>query len=92
MKIGKWRQASKDAIAEAVLMFADHYGIHPAEFPRKLSTAEKSKLIHMIDKCYPFGSRDHFPYKAWLKERRIIIDWLNPKEPEPLTGLFAEQP
>jgi len=85
-----WGKRSKDAIAEAVLMFSDHYGIHPATFPRELTDDQKKKLVRMIDKCYPFGERAMWPYKAWLKERRIVLDWLYPKAPEPIdTGLFA---
>lgn len=26
-----------------------------------------------VDAAYPFGSRDHWPYKAWLKVRRQYL-------------------
>ena len=30
---------------------------------------EGKDLVKHVDAAYPFGPREHFPYKAWLAER-----------------------
>ena len=37
-----------------------------------------------IDDAYPFGERKHFPYKAWLKERKAYLFKYDPKNAGPL--------
>lgn len=29
--------------------------------------------VKAIDEAYPFGSREHWPYKAWTKARRAYL-------------------
>lgn len=29
--------------------------------------------VKAIDAAYPFGAREHFPYKAWLKARAAYL-------------------
>lgn len=41
-----------------------------ASLPADISLADRTKAI---DAAYPFGSRECFPYKAWLKERRSYL-------------------
>jgi hypothetical protein len=36
-------------------------------------TADAATLIALVDAAYPFGPREHHPYKAWLAERRLLI-------------------
>lgn len=85
--MGKWGDRSKEAIQEAFLVWTDAYGTHPT--PR-MSDADKAKFMRILDKHYPFCERERWPYKAWLKERRKVKDWLF-RKPEPIdTGLFAE--
>jgi len=46
--------------------------------------------IKDIDKAYPFGERAYYPYKAWLKARKYMVEKLNltkAKEVK-LDGLF----
>lgn len=31
------------------------------------------KRVKIVDAAYPFGSRDHFPYKMWLKARYAYL-------------------
>lgn len=41
-----------------------------ANIPAEATLKERMEII---DAAYPFGTRDHFPYKAWLKERRAYL-------------------
>ena len=45
----------------------------------------------LIDDAYPFGPREYWPYKAWLKARKA---YLNPYDPKSLSPgpLFPELP
>lgn len=36
--------------------------------------ADDTALLKAVDAAYPFGSREMFPYKMWLVERRIFRD------------------
>ena len=54
-----WAQQAKSAIDR----------VH-ASLPDSVSLAERTKAV---DAAYPFGSRECFPYKAWLKERRAYL-------------------
>jgi len=55
-------------------------------------------LLKHVDEAYPFGPRQHFPYKMWLKARKRLcrtllparkseeVDpryWLNLTDPDP---------
>lgn len=35
-----------------------------------------AELLKLVDAAYPFGEREHHPYKVWLSERRKLIDSL----------------
>ena len=54
-----WADSAKAAILRA----------HDA-LPADATLAARTKAI---DDAYPFGSRECFPYKAWLKERRAYL-------------------
>jgi hypothetical protein len=34
---------------------------------------DAKEIQRRVDAAYPFGAREHFPYKAWLKARRDLI-------------------
>lgn len=50
-----WAAAAKATIERVV-----------AENPGK----NDEELLELIDAAYPFGMREHWPYKVWLTERR----------------------
>ena len=33
----------------------------------------EDEVVERIDRAYPFGERDYYPYKVWLEERRAAI-------------------
>jgi hypothetical protein len=81
-----WGERSKDAIREAVTVWLDITG----EMPSASMTEERKRaLVRMVDKSYPFGSRDRWPYKAWLKERREFTKRLYHASLS--VGLFEEE-
>lgn len=46
-----------------------------------------------IDGAYPFGARQMWPYKAWLKARRVYLRQYDPKTPAPLFDtILGEKP
>lgn len=52
--MGKWSDRARAVIADVV-------EANPG--------ADDVALLAAIDAAYPFGPREHFPYKAWLAER-----------------------
>jgi len=56
-----WRDAARGTI-DAVL-----------EDCRRDNIVTEQAIVSQIDQAYPFGERDHWPYKAWLAERHIAI-------------------
>lgn len=62
-KPGYWRRAARRTITEALdgLLF-------------DVMTVEA--VIKHVDAAYPFGEREHYPYKAWLAERKLLIEAL----------------
>jgi len=41
--------------------------------------------IRAIDDAYPFGEKQHHPYKMWLRARNKYLDhYRGPKHPSPL--------
>lgn len=52
-----WAETAKAAIARVV-----------EENPGKTD----DELLELIDAAYPFGRREHWPYKVWLTERRAF--------------------
>ena len=58
------------------MMFADVNHVEPG--PR-LSDPDKARLLKMVRAAYPFGQREHFPYKMWLSEIRRFKDYLEGK-------------
>ncbi len=49
-------------------------GVH-ATLPADISFADRKKAI---DGHYPFGERKYFPYKCWLRARRIYLNKYDP--------------
>jgi hypothetical protein len=80
-----WGQHAKDAIGEAYLEWANAYG---APIGPWSTGCEKLRFLKMMDKYYPFGERKMWPYKAWLKERKKIVNWLFTVEVPMNVGLF----
>lgn len=54
-----WSDKARNAIAKA------HASIDDA--------APLADRIKAIDAAYPFGIRQHFPYKVWLRERAAYL-------------------
>lgn len=57
--IGYWRQGARKAILG--VLGSMRTGEHTAE-----------AVLAACDKAYPYGPREHFPYKAWLQERALL--------------------
>lgn len=55
----KWRKAARDVIARVHGELADG--------------ASLDERRAAVDAAYPFGSREHYPYAAWLAERRAYL-------------------
>jgi len=74
--VGKtWRQASWDAID----------AMHKT-LPTPCTLEQRKQAL---DAAYPFGDRDHYPYKAWLAARREYLDRYDPRPiPESKLALF----
>jgi len=52
------------------------------------------ETLERIDAAYPFGRREHYPYKAWIKERRHAMVALGLRKAGPKVArrmLNAEQ-
>lgn len=49
--------------------------------PADISFADRKRTV---DAAYPFGVRQHWPYKAWLEARRAYLDRFRPDPPGPL--------
>lgn len=67
------------------MVFADSRNVKPGP---NMNEFEKRAFLRVVDKHYPFGERKHFPYKAWLKERKKVIEWLWPMRNDVHVGLF----
>lgn len=62
---------------------------------RKLSETNE-QIRRRVDAAYPFGAREYWPYKAWLKERRRLFCLHNiitsRNRPKPVDGILADGP
>lgn len=47
-----------------------------ATLPADIQFADRKKAI---DEHYPFGERKFFPYKCWLRARRIYLNKYDPE-------------
>lgn len=71
---GSWRQRALAAmlpVVEAFVLLPPPINVHA--------------LDGQLREAFPFGSRQHYPYKAWLEERRKLLRSINhnvPLEPE----------
>jgi hypothetical protein len=59
---GYWRRQARKRIIEALSEVA--------------ASNSASEVLAHCDAAYPFGPREHHPYKAWLKERKLLKDAL----------------
>lgn len=59
--LGLWRRRAR----ETILRVLDEVG-----------EREATVVLAAVDAAYPFVSRSRYPYKAWLWERRTLIDAL----------------
>jgi hypothetical protein len=86
---GTWARYAIEAIAE----------VH-ADLPEEMPLADR---MSAVDAAYPFGPREYFPYKEWLRVRRHYLEPYGyvskgkprvgkPREEAPETSLFAESP
>lgn len=65
-QVGSWRQRARLAMRREVEAYRNvHVDIDAKE------------LLALVDDAYPFGARSHHPYKAWLAERKILIEVLD---------------
>lgn len=61
-----WRLRARAAITEALARYDEQ--------PHQLDPAEEYRArVTAIDAAYPFGPREHWPYKMWLIERKAAI-------------------
>jgi hypothetical protein len=58
--LGFWRERARRTIDQV-----------RADAKRHQLTPEETKRA--IDAAYPFGARAHYPYEAWLIERKIAL-------------------
>lgn len=65
-----WSERARQVIAD----------VH-ATLPANISFADRRKAIRA---AYPFGPREHWPYKAWCKAQRAYLAKYDPKAPGPL--------
>jgi len=78
--LSKWRRRAREVIG---IVINDECGVWGSN-PRVVDAESIGKAI---DEAYPFGSRDHHPYKAWLIERSIIRSVLGlDRRPDPSPG------
>lgn len=59
MEASFWRQEARRALL-AALAEARALGLDP------------SQTLALVDHRYPFGAREHWPYRVWLEERRRL--------------------
>ncbi len=59
-ELSTWRQIARATIHRALAEAAE----------RRL---DRQAVIDLIDSSYPFGPREHYPYKVWLEERRRVL-------------------
>lgn len=64
---GSWAWSARSRIQE----------VHKT-LPQNISFADRKKAIF---DAYPFGSRDHHPYKMWLKEQKRYLAQYDPNPP-----------
>lgn len=79
MGIETWRDTAKRTIARVIQENPD---ADYKTFKKKLKDA------------YPFGRREHFPYKVWCEQQKLTLDTLYPEKKrvdpnEPSEGLFS---
>lgn len=58
-------------------------------FPKDMPFKERKKAIY---DAYPFGTRSHFPYKAWCKAQREYLAKYDPRPAGPLHAAMMESP
>ena len=74
-----WGEISKRVIAKVIEQNPD---------------AEYKVFKKLLRDAYPFGRREHFPYKAWCKQQKHTLNTLFPNRDgrmirQPEEGLFA---
>lgn len=67
---GKWREKARAAIVAVLQADGNQHD-------------DTVRLLEAVDAAYPFGPRKHHPYKAWLEERRVLVDCLYDVLPSP---------
>lgn len=68
--LGYWKQRAR-AVIDPILQQGKHEQWAPEQ------------TLKAVDSAYPFGPREHYPYKAWLEERtraRIILGIYKPRK------------
>lgn len=69
----RWRLEARKAIGRAIESYEN---VHAGEL-------DHVELRGEVDAAYPFGERQHLPYKMWLVERRLFLDSLATHEVGP---------
>lgn len=67
-----WRFKARTAIRREVESYTN---VH--------ADVNASELLRLVDEAYPFGPCSHTPYKAWLTERKLLIEALAAELPAP---------
>lgn len=47
------------------------HAVHQEQLQKGVT--DKAEILKAIDAAYPFGLRQYFPYKAWLRARKEFI-------------------
>lgn len=67
MTASHWRARAREVIADVI---------------ERVGTADVEATIRAIDAAYPFGEREHWPYRMWLRERRAALTVLRGDAPQ----------
>lgn len=68
IKSGSWQDRAREEIAAL-----------SAILPDDLDFKARKKALR---DAYPWGVRKHWPYKMWLKQRKIYLDQFDPANPQ----------
>lgn len=62
--LSKWRRRARATILDVVEVL---------EIGAPAVLRDRKETMVRVDAAYPFGEREHLPYKMWLVERRLFI-------------------
>ena len=62
---------------------------HEVAEAKRAGVSGRAEIIKRVDDAYPFGEREHYPYKVWLEERKTAIALLDGWRPPARTRRFT---